>query len=67
MNPHFGDYKILPFAFFVPCRGKIPHQQFQGNSMTTPTTEHIIPLCDVVRQTEYDLRKYHGHGHLEKV
>jgi len=35
--------------------------------MTAPTTEQIMRLCDVGRQTGYDLRKYHGHGHLEKV
>jgi GxxExxY protein len=25
------------------------------------------PLCDLVRQTAYDIHIYHGHGHLEKV
>jgi len=24
-------------------------------------------LCDIVRQTGFDLRKYHGSGHLEKI
>lgn len=24
-------------------------------------------LCDLVRQTAYDIHVYHGHGHLEKV
>jgi GxxExxY protein len=27
----------------------------------------INELCDVVRQTAYDIHVYHGHGHLEKV
>jgi GxxExxY protein len=27
----------------------------------------IMQLCDVVRQTSYDIHVYHGHGHLEKV
>ena len=27
----------------------------------------IMELCDVVRQTAYDIHVYHGHGHLEKV
>ena len=24
-------------------------------------------LCDVVRQTSYNIHLYHGHGHMEKV
>jgi len=27
----------------------------------------VIALCDLVRQTAYDIHLYHGHGHLEKV
>ena len=27
----------------------------------------INELCDVVRQTAYQIHLYHGHGHLEKV
>jgi len=27
----------------------------------------IKSLCDLVRQTAYDIHVYHGHGHLEKV
>jgi len=27
----------------------------------------INQLCDLVRQTAYDIHVYHGHGHLEKV
>ena len=27
----------------------------------------INQLCDLVRQTAYDIHIYHGHGHLEKV
>ena len=27
----------------------------------------IMELCDIVRQTAYDIHIYHGHGHLEKV
>jgi GxxExxY protein len=28
---------------------------------------NIQELCNLVRQTAYDIHKYHGHGHLEKV
>jgi GxxExxY protein len=27
----------------------------------------INELCDIVRQTAYDIHVYHGNGHLEKV
>jgi GxxExxY protein len=27
----------------------------------------IMKLCDVVRETAYDIHLYHAHGHLEKV
>ncbi len=27
----------------------------------------INELCDIVRQTAYNIHFYHGHGHLEKV
>jgi GxxExxY protein len=27
----------------------------------------IPELCDIIRQTAYDIHLYHGHGHLEKV
>jgi len=27
----------------------------------------VNALCDLVRQTAYDIHLYHGHGHLEKV
>lgn len=27
----------------------------------------INSLCNLVRQTSYDIHVYHGHGHLEKV
>jgi GxxExxY protein len=27
----------------------------------------VNALCDLVRQTAYDIHIYHGHGHLEKV
>lgn len=27
----------------------------------------INALCDLVRQTAYDIHLFHGHGHLEKV
>ncbi|MBI4662317.1 MAG: GxxExxY protein [Verrucomicrobia bacterium] len=27
----------------------------------------INELCDIVRQTSFDIHVYHGHGHLEKV
>jgi len=29
--------------------------------------EDIKSLCDQVRQTAYDIHRYHAHGHLEKV
>jgi GxxExxY protein len=29
--------------------------------------EDIKSLCDLVRQTAYDIHVYHSHGHLEKV
>ena len=29
--------------------------------------EDIKKLCDLVRQTAYDIHRYHAHGHLEKV
>ncbi|HUD48091.1 MAG TPA: GxxExxY protein [Candidatus Baltobacteraceae bacterium] len=29
--------------------------------------KELQPLCDQIRQTAYDIRVYHGHGHLEKV
>jgi len=35
--------------------------------MAFETTDDIMQLCDIVRQTGFDLRKYLGHGHLEKV
>jgi len=35
--------------------------------MAYETTDDIMRLCDIVRQTGFDLRKYHGSGHLEKI
>lgn len=35
--------------------------------MAFETTNEIMHLCDIVRQTGFDLRKYHGSGHLEKI
>jgi len=29
--------------------------------------KRINELCDIVRQTAYDIHVYHGNGHLEKV
>ena len=29
--------------------------------------DEIFQLCDIVRQTAFDLHSYHRHGHLEKV
>jgi|SRR5437016_1778349 len=29
--------------------------------------KEIKELCDIIRQTAYDIHVYHGHGHLEKV
>ncbi len=31
------------------------------------TTQDIMRLCDIVRETAYAIHLYHGHGHLEKV
>jgi GxxExxY protein len=31
------------------------------------STDEIMKLCDVVRQTGFELRQYLGSGHLEKV
>ncbi len=28
---------------------------------------NIFQLCDMIRQTAFDIHVYHGHGHLEKV
>ena len=33
----------------------------------TCTMKEIKELCDIIRQTAYDIHVYHGHGHLEKV
>jgi len=30
-------------------------------------TRTINELCDITRQTSYNIHVYHGHGHLEKV
>lgn len=27
----------------------------------------VNELCNLVRETVYDIHLYHGHGHLEKV
>jgi GxxExxY protein len=35
--------------------------------MERKSTDEIMRLCDVVRQTGYELRQYLGSGHLEKV
>jgi GxxExxY protein len=29
--------------------------------------QSIQELCDIIRQTAYDIHLFHGHGHLEKV
>ncbi|MFV0416092.1 MAG: GxxExxY protein [Chthoniobacterales bacterium] len=29
--------------------------------------EDVKFMCDLVRQTSYEIHVYHGHGHLEKV
>ncbi len=31
------------------------------------TDEQINKLADVVRQTSFDIHKFHRHGHLEKI
>ena len=35
--------------------------------MKTETDSDIFALCDVVRQTAFELQSYLRHGHLEKV
>lgn len=36
-------------------------------SLRPNSSEFIIQLCDIVRQTAYDIHAYLGNGHLEKV
>ena len=31
------------------------------------TWDNINQLCDIVRETSFDIHKYHGNGHLEKI
>ena len=31
------------------------------------SSQDILKLCDVVRETAYAIHVHHGHGHLEKV
>ena len=35
--------------------------------MSFETIDEIMKLCDMVRQTGFELRSYLGNGHLEKV
>lgn len=35
--------------------------------MTFEATAEIMHLCDLARPTGFDLRKYDGNGHLERV
>src|SRR5438132_10552277 len=35
--------------------------------MAKNTMQTIKELCDVIRETAYQIHVYHGHGHLEKV
>ena len=51
----YGSNRVLIFL-----------QTANGNEMAFETTDEIMHLCDIVRQTGFDLRKYLGHGHLEK-
>jgi hypothetical protein len=30
-------------------------------------TDKIMRLCDVARETSYEIHRYHRHGHLEKI
>lgn len=40
----------------------------KNHCMETALTDHEVrKLCNLVRQTAYDIHVYHGHGHLEKV
>ncbi|MGB7203100.1 MAG: GxxExxY protein [Pyrinomonadaceae bacterium] len=32
-----------------------------------PQEERIFKLCDIIRETSFEIHKFHKHGHLEKV
>lgn len=40
---------------------------FTNTIMNMKTDEEVKALCDLVRQTSYEIHTYHGQGHLEKV
>ncbi len=40
----------------------LPQKNAESAKMKT-----IMHLCNLIRQTSYDIHLYHGHGHLEKV
>jgi GxxExxY protein len=45
-----------------------PKWEKSGKHQTTvTTTQDIMQLCDIVRETAFAIHKYHKHGHLEKV
>jgi GxxExxY protein len=52
----------------VPFRGnKNAEATDKDNKMEQMITDEIMRLCDVVRQTGFELRQYLGSGHLKKV
>jgi GxxExxY protein len=57
----------LPVPFGIFCRNSPSVQPQLHVSCGQKTMQTIKELCDVVRQTAYDIHVYHGHGHLEKV
>ena len=40
----------------------LPQKNAESAKMKT-----IMQLCNLIRQTSYDIHLYRGHGHLEKV
>ena len=48
-------------------RGKSDISQLRLYFEVEPSMQTILELCDIVRQTAFDIHVYHRHGHLEKV
>lgn len=53
--------------FFVIFVLSVVSLNFTNTIMNMKTDEEVKVLCDLVRQTSYEIHAYHGHGHLEKV
>src|SRR5262245_38964318 len=54
---------FVSFAFF---RGYI-RAPMNSKNLRSHSMDDIMKLCDIVRQTGYDLHRYLGGGQLEKV